>query len=91
MWSKTRYAADPEYRTHILKGVKERHEKLKNNPTYHRLCYVRRKITRRRDTIEIYLNKIQKLEKNLINLIKKRDKLALKFKEERNATRFNKR
>ncbi len=85
-----RYRNDPIYRANRLAQSKRRHERLKDSHTYQRLTYISKKITRRRDSIEIFLERIRKLEKSLLRLVKMKEKLQEKFKKERLAQKLDK-
>ncbi len=83
MTHRERYRNNPAYREHHIATVKARHAEHKADPTYRQLCSVRKRICDRRDSIERFLNRISALERDLFSLIRKRDRLAQKWKEKR--------
>ena len=53
-WKRNEYRTKPAARLKILARVKQRHESLRGNPVYMRLCAVRKTIVTRRDSIDRY-------------------------------------
>jgi hypothetical protein len=74
------YRSNPEYRQRCIANSKAYHAARAGNPVYARLVAIRKKIVERRDSIEIFLNRITRLEKDLIKLVAERDHLAARLK-----------
>jgi hypothetical protein len=85
MTSTQRYRTNPEYRERVILNVKARHAQHKHDPTYRKLVNVRKKIWDRRDSIERFQDRIASAERDLFSLIRKRDRLAQKWKEKQRA------
>jgi hypothetical protein len=75
-----KYRSDDAYRQRCIVRVKVRHQQRRSDPVYARLVHVRKKIVARRDSIEAYQLKLEKLDKDLMKLIAERDRLAARLK-----------
>lgn len=80
-WEKNRadrYRVNEDYRKKHLERSKRTWERLKKDKLYVKIKNVGGLIYMRREGIENYLNKIAKLEKDLIRLVKYKEKLLEK-------------
>jgi hypothetical protein len=75
------YRQNPEYRQRCIANTRRRHQERLADPVYARLVSVRKKIVDRRDSIDKYLTKITRLEKDLLKLIAERDGLVARTKK----------
>lgn len=70
------YRTNPEYRERQIARVRSRHQQRVSDPTYKRLVHVRKTIVQVRDSIDSFLLKTAKRERDLIRLINERDALV---------------
>ena len=85
----TKYRSDPAYRLKTIERNKRYAKKLKDNKTFQTLRKIRRRICEHRNSIDYWLQRIAAKEKQLLRLVSLRDKYVLKFREERQAQKFN--
>ena len=91
LWSKSktsRYWTDPEYRARKLRQAAEFRKRHRNDPQYKRIRYLESAVQHRKNSIEMYQQRILRLEKSLCaltrELVKARDKWK-KFRESENS------
>ncbi len=70
-----RYRVDAAYRAKCIARAKALHEKKKGDKVYLRLVKIRKKIWARRNTLEIYAEKMRKLEGQLMWLLRVKARL----------------
>lgn len=81
-WSKKKekYKRDPEFKRKTIERVKRCKEAAKERShLFVQLEAIRKKIWRRRNSIEIFLERIAKIEKDLIRLTRHRDMLQKRW------------
>ncbi len=78
---KERYRTDSVYRQSRLDAAQRYAKSIRSDRTRQALIWCRKRIYDKRESIELFLNKIEKLEKDLIHLIKRRDRLVRLIKE----------
>ena len=73
---KTLYRTRPDFRAHVLARVKSRHERDKADPDYLRLVALRKRIYSTRERIAMWLDKVRRAERRLIDMVRERDEIA---------------
>lgn len=83
---RARYRDNPDFRAAVIRAVTNRHNKrYTEDPDYAELVRIRKKIYWRREAIERWSVKIVRIERDLLQLLKRRDVLAQKLREKAKA------
>jgi hypothetical protein len=85
MTSTERYRKDPEYRRRMIDRSRKNHERNLESPTYRRLLKTRYQLYNFRESIRVYREKIEALQKRIFNVNLLKEKLELQFGQERAA------
>jgi predicted nucleic acid-binding Zn-ribbon protein len=80
-WNKERYKIDPTYRIACLNSSKATQAKNMLNPVYRKLRYARTRIWVLRDSIDRHMIRIAKVEKELLMMLRRKEKLEKQFKD----------
>lgn len=79
------YHTNPEYRRRQLELVKRNHKRNSRSITYRQLVRTRKQIYNVRESIDVYMRRVETFELELIRLMQEKERLAVKWKNYKEA------